>query len=755
MKKNPKPGSLGPWLLVATVIASAGVARAQQSDENLMLEEIIVTAQKRGATGLQDSALSAAVVTSDDIKQRQLVSAQDYLRTIPGATHQEYGAGRTTTIIRGISADPQAGSDNAAVYINETSLTGLGSFGRSSPDLKLVDVSRIEILRGPQGTLYGASSMGGTVRVITEPPRIDEFGGNVTATASTTGGAGSGNYNVQGVFNVPILEGRLALRAVGYHYDYSGYHRNVAGSDPVKSGNAVATGGLAVDRDDAGAATFTGGRLSLRWTPSDRLLVDLTYLEQDIEQEGNPLGDLAIGDFEHARLSRVSTGRGEFNADRLSMLSAQVEYDFGPVGLVSATSWGDYRTIEDWEVGQFWLFLYGFDDPPIWIYNDTGTEVFAQELRIASQWERRLNFVAGLYYQDDDGGGGQVVAWDGDPAIDPFASALLAQAQANIAFTQRALFGELSYELTDTLTATAGLRRFDYEIDDSFVLDGFLYNGRQEESTRSSEDGFTRKVNLSWTPGDESLYYVQWAEGFNPGGPLGETERPSCDIDNDGVIDGLGLPFPEQIDSDTLDSYEIGGKLGLAGGRIDLRAAAYYNDWKKIPVTLFGDCAIGFVFNAAEAMTAGLELEGSALLAADWRLDFSAGYTKAELTKDAASLGMDGDRLPGTPEYSAALGLTRELDVRGIPGFVRADVARVGGFYNNLSEQGLELGDYTTVNLTAGLSGGNWDAQFFVQNLTDASGATWLFFTEEFPSTYRLRPRTVGVTVRTSFGGDR
>lgn len=750
MRRCRLPPSVGTAAFVAYGFLFSNAAAAQQGAGQAALEEVIVTAEKRGAGNLQDLAMSAAVITSDLIEQRNLVGMEDYLRTIPSVNYQEYGAGRSTIIIRSISADPQGGRETAATYINETPLTGAGNFGFSSPDLKLIDVNRVEILRGPQGTLYGASSVGGTVRIILELPALDAFTGSVAAGGSVTADNGGGNSDFRGIVNLPLVEDELAVRAVAYTYDYSGYFQNVAASDPVKSASAAATGALALDRDDVASSEFTGGRITARWTPTDQLNIDLMYLRQDVEQHGNPLGDLALGEFRHARYARFSNGQGEFNASDLEMWNLVLEYDFGPIGLVSSSSWSEYETTEDWEVGQFWIFLYG-DDAPVWILNNTRSDTFVQELRVSSQWDRPLNFVAGLYFEDQDATDFQTVEWDGDPASDPFGGALMSNYRLRRQFEQLAFFGELSYDISDTLVATLGLRRFDYDTTFTERAEGFLWGGVFDDASDSKEDGYTRKVNIAWSPNEASLYYAQWAEGFRPGEPVG-SPVPGCDLDDDGLLDGLGLPIPTQLDSDTLDSYELGSKLSFGGGRVDLRGAVFYNDWKKIPILLVADCAVGFFFNAAEAMTAGVEVEGSARINSQWRIDFSAGYTQAELTSDAPGLGMDGDRLPGTPEFLATLGLQYDFRMGRRDGYVRSDVAAVGGYYNNLQEEGEEIGNYTMVNLAAGLDFGRWDAQLFIRNLTNTDAATWVFFLEEYPSAYRLRPRTIGANLRFRFG---
>jgi outer membrane receptor protein involved in Fe transport len=270
------------------------------------------------------------------------------------------------------------------------------------------------------------------------------------------------------------------------------------------------------------------------------------------------------------------------------------------------------------------------------------------------------------------------------------------------------------------------------------------------ESLSTDENGETYKLNLSYTPTDRSLYYVQWSQGFRLGEPFGSPPAV-CDLDGDGLIDGLGIAAQEQLNPDTLDSYEVGAKLASSDNRVNLRTAVFYNQWSEIPVTRTGDCGFIFLFNAGEAKTSGVELEGSAQLSSQWRLDFSAGYLDGKLTRDAPGLGNDGDRLPGIPKYNAALGLQYDFRYREHDGYLRGDLATVGGFYNNLQEEGEEIGDYTTLNLASGIQLGQFDVQLFINNVTNSHATTWIDQRPEFPSAYRLRPRTAGVSLRYTF----
>jgi len=737
-------------LIVIGLFAAAGSVADETSSDPRVLDKVVVSAQKRGDESLAGLAMSATVITDEAIDRRQLVGMDDYLRTVPGVTYQEYGAGRSTIVIRGISADPQENFQTTGTYINETPVTSLGDFGRSSPELKLIDVERVEILRGPQGTLYGASSVGGTVRIMTRQPQLDEFSGSVATTLSSTSNRGGTNYHGEGIVNVPVVQDVFAIRAVGYSHEDSGYYRNIAASDPVKSASAARTGALVLDRDDVGNSSLRGGRINARWVPTRRLGVDLMVLGQTLEQEGNRYEDLPLGDFQQARYSRVSTRRSEYTEDDLGVWNLVVNYDADRFAFVSSTSWVDYENTQDWDVGQFWTFLYD-DDAPIFIRNDTISDSFVQEFRVTSEWDHPVGFLAGVYYEDLEQTGKQIVEWDGDPAFDPFAGAVIFDGKFRAKREQLAFFGELSWDISPALSATVGARRFSYDNESIEGGDGLVAGGSYQIRSESSESGENYKLNLSYTAADQSLYYAQWSQGFNPGYPLPPAPF-NCDQDGDGLLDGIGLPPQDQILADTLDSYEVGSVLSLAGGRVQLRGAAYYNQWKDIPILLVAECAVGFPFNAGEAMTTGLELEGSAQLGAQWRLDFGAAYTKAELTADAPALGVDGDRLPGMPEYTATLGLQFDTLLSGRAAYARGDLAYIGGYYNNLQEQGEEIGDYTTVNLSTGLRLGRWDLQLFVHNVTDSDGATWIYRFEEYPSAFRLRPRTAGVKLRYHFG---
>lgn len=243
---------------------------SEESDESKESNNnvVLVTAGKRGASALQDVPMSISVATSDMIEKKGLVGMEDYLSTLPATNFLERGAGRNGIIIRGVTASPQSDS-TVGVYIDETPVSGLGDFGGGNPDLKFVDMARIEVLRGPQGTLYGDGSIAGTIRAIPNEPELNVFSGNIAGNFSSTADQGGDNTMLQGVFNLPVVEDSFALRIVGYDYDNSGYYESISGSNAAKQTWAQAFGGIATDKSDVGSDEYTGGRITALWQVTD------------------------------------------------------------------------------------------------------------------------------------------------------------------------------------------------------------------------------------------------------------------------------------------------------------------------------------------------------------------------------------------------------------------------------------------------------------------------------------------------------
>ena len=715
------------------------------------LDEIIVTSLKR-EQNIQDAAVSVMVLDSETITARGLVSMDDYLRMTAGVSHLEMGAGHSFTVIRGLSSNPQgegfSAGQTVGTYFGEIPLSGLRHF---NTDVKLVDMERVEVLRGPQGTLYGSGSMAGTVRNIPVVPNLDQIEGSVKVGYSNTDEGGDNNM-LQGVVNIPIVDDKFAIRAVAYEFENSGYIKNIAASDDDFF-SLISTFGqesLAIDQDGVGSDDYVGGRLTALWVPNDKLRATLTYLTQDLDQDGSPEVNLDLGKYEQVRMQfpEIAGGGGQFRSDELDITNLVLEYDLDWGSLLSSSSLSEQISRRHTDLA----YAVGGASLPQLISNDD--ESFSQEIRVASELDGPWQFLAGYYYEEITKSRYHYdIFYGGDPAFNPFSSILVADFSVGHDLEQSTFFGELSYDLTDQVSITAGLRRFSYDRTTTTTrAGGAVYNNTFSEvvlSTKQSDTSY--KVNISYAPNDDATLYAQWSQGFRLGRAQSPLPPVLCDIDDDGIIDGTDVKNSNlDVDSDYLDNFELGGKFTFNDGRLVINAAVYQGEWAGLPIVNFNtDCDIGFVANAGEALTRGVEFETSFFVTDNLQVSVSASHVNAELSKDAPSLGgLDGDRLPGSPENNASVGMQYNTLVAGSDAYIRGDYAYVGGFYNNLKELGFEAGDYQQLNIRAGVTMDKISLEFFINNLTDADELTWVS-SDGGGSVHgnRLRPRTVGLNV--------
>ena len=740
--------------VIGSLCASGISAQAISADSKApALEEVIVTASKRGDVNLQDTPMSISVASEDMIAKTGMVGMDDYLRTLPSTNYLDRGAGRNSIIVRGVTASPQD-DVTVGVYIGETPVTGLGSYRGGNPDLKYVDMQRVEVLRGPQGTLYGDGSIAGTVRAIPNGPDLSAFTGEITGSYSSTDDAGDDNTMLRGVFNIPVVEDTLAVRVVAYDYDNSGYYESVSGSNADKQMWAEAFGGVATDKDDVGSSEYTGGRISALWQVTDNFDASLTYITQDIEQSGIPESFMALGGTRRAPFQKLD-GSDEALGIDLDVTNLEMNWDLGAIILTSSTSMAETDTLEDRDIGLFFgpAIDPGIADMPLFLTDSGGVESFTQELRLSTRLDGRWQFLVGAFYQDQERELHQYLAFEGDPALDPFEGALYFETLVEEDLEQLAFFGEVSFDLTDRLTAVAGIRHYDYDQTSAEAADGLFNGGYSETALENDDSGETYKFSLTYLANETATYYGVFSQGFRLGGPHPSVPSDICDIDGDGLADGVGAPIPETIDSDELDSFELGAKFALADGRATLNVSAFQIEWEGIPVAQTADCGFGVTLNAGEAESTGVEAEGQVLLSDTWSVNYGISYVQAELTEDAPGLGSSGDRLPGAPEFQASLGVQADFDVAGRPMFARADIAYVGEYYNNLKEEGPSAGDFTTVNLRIGADiTDHISVDAFAHNLTNEDGLTWIETEIGDGRANYIRPRTIGIEVRALFG---
>ena len=722
-------------------LCAAGLNVSLASADSPVIEEVIVSASKRGDVSVMDIPASISVASGDLISKRGMVGMDDFLRSLPSTNFLDRGAGRNGIIMRGVTASPQ---DDIAVgvYIDETPVAGMGSLGGGNPDLKYVDMQRIEVLRGPQGTLYGDGSIAGTVRVIPNAPDLSGFSAEIAGSASSTADLGGQNTMLRGVLNLPVVEDKFAIRVVGYDYDNSGYYKNIAGDNADKATWADAFGGIVTSRR-AGDDRYTGGRITALWQVSEDFDVTLSHMTQDIDQSGIPESMLALGGKNRAPFQRQD-GSGETLTIDLDVTNLKMNLDMGSYELFSSTSIAESKTLQDRDLGAYFGPMLEVDDMPIYLADSAVAEQFTQELRLNTRLDGPLQFLVGAFYQDYKRTANQKMTFEGTPELDPFEGALLFESTFGDNLKQLAFFGEASFDLTDQLTAVAGVRHYSYDKESPDENDGVFNGGYTEGFVENDDSGQTYKLSLNYRPDETTSFYGTFAQGFRLGGP--HPEIPSDICDTDGV--------PDQIDSDELDSFEVGAKFAFADGRATLNVSAFQVDWTGIPVKVILDCDFEAFVNAGEAQSKGVEVDGQLLLADAWRIDYGMSYTQAELTADSAPLNaQSGDRLPGSPEFSASLGLQADFSMAGRPMFARADIAHIGEYYNNLQQSGSAAGDFTTINLSLGAEiNDSVTVDVFARNLTNKEGLTWIETELGDGRANYIRPRTIGIELRARFG---
>jgi outer membrane receptor protein involved in Fe transport len=714
-----------------------------------VIEEIIVTAQRRGPERLQDIPMSVSVIDEETIRRAGLVGMDDYLRALPSISYVEYSPGMNNVIIRGIATDFFR-SETTGIYVGNTPVTNLGVRGQGDPDLKLVDIERIEVLRGPQGTLYGEGSMGGTVRIIPAAPNAERFESQVTGSFSVTGAEGGNNSTIEGMLNMPLLDGDAAFRLVAYRHDNSGYYRDITGSDPDARYWSEYFGVPAIDKSDVGETTFTGWRAQLLWQPMPDLSITLLILSQDIDQNGMPEGVVGLERFQRTSLRKLN-GDGDTSVSDFDLSSLEVNFDFRAFSLFSTTSlvdgWAGYDRSLPWLAADF-----GYGDIPVFHRWGGPARSFSQELRLTSQQDGRLRYLTGYFYQDVESSIDNIYSFEGDPALDPYEGATILDALGDFDETQTSLFGELTYDLTDRLTGSVGARGFRYDQSELWTGGGLWAGADSTEVLTSGEgDGQNYSLKLEYQASESTRIYGSFNQGFRFGGPHDKVPPPGCDEDGDGVIDGSGIPWPTKIDSDTVDSYELGVRYKSSGGRVAINATIFSVDWTDIPIRVFVPCGVGnstgvwLTLNAGKAESQGIELEGAWEIAKGLVFNYAASWVDPRLTEDAESLGQAGDRLPGSPRHNLNLGVQHEFTIGGYDAFVRADLVDVGEYYDNLQQMGQASGGYTTIGARAGVSLNDWLIDLYADNLTDEFALT--YYDSWFGLYYVLRPRTVGVQV--------
>ena len=701
------------------------------------LEEVIVTAQKRQES-LMDVPVPVTAVTSASLVEQNQLKAQDFFSSVPGVNLQ-FQNNRSQLAIRGITTGPVTGNPVVGYTIDDVpygSSAGIAGLFGSAPDLDPSELQRIEVLRGPQGTLYGAASIGGLVKYVTLDPSTEGLSGSVAAGTHTINGPGDNvGYNVRGAINIPLGE-TFAIRASAFTREDPGYIDNVL------------TGERGVNEVDV-----SGARLSALWRPSEALSVKLSALYQTREVFGSSNIDARLGSRD-LQNDQFGTGRSEWEQQ---VYSAIVTAQLGNSELTSLTAYS-YNPNDD--VVDFTAspltgalpFFYpdaGVDEFANVLHQNYSSSKFTQEVRLATPIGERVDTLVGVFYTDEtnkyvieslaiDAADGAVV---GTPIL----------WQDSLEFAEYAAFADLTARFTDRFDVQVGARfsknRQTLHHREWTVFGGFLGRDPQAE-----DDAVTYLFTPRFKLSPDHMIYGRIATGYRPGGP-------------NAVCNDVDVPCAYRPD-ETIN-YEVGAKGDLLGRTYSYDVSVYRIDWKDLQVSeIDASGTFNYNANASQAKSQGVELSLAARPVDGLTVSIWGAYTDAKLSEDFSSLStayaQDGDRLPYSSRVSGRLSVKQEFSLASslqahMGGSVTYVGDRVGEFVPSpaLAPQRQEYPAYAQVDLHAGLEYDAWTIGMFAQNVTDKRGVTGGGFNNQtnynpFWFNY-IQPRTIGLSLQRTF----
>jgi iron complex outermembrane recepter protein len=716
-------------VLVVPAGETAASARAQGSADGI-LQEVIVTARKREES-VQDVPAAVSVLGEQKLERIGADSFEGFARTVPGLNLTPIGPSQSNVNIRGVSttATNTAAQSTVAFYVDD--LPTLDSFlSIATPDLRLFDVARVEVLRGPQGTLFGSGALSGAIRIITNKPNLAQ-----TEFAVETGFSsiehGDFSYQLNAMANLPIFEDRFAVRLVGYMREEGGYVDNV----------------LPGGHEDQNSAQAHGGRVSMRLQATDqlRLTATSTYQKNDIDDAPNSFYSRADGGaYQNDNYS--STG----GVSKLTTHNLVAEYDLGLATVTSSTTYGETEVATPADgFSRVLSVALGLPTPvAIPVINFSDANAFAQELRVASNGDNRIDYVVGAFYLQRQFDRGQTFP-------SPLPGVVIFDIAGKTQTREQALFGEVNIGLTDRLDLTLGGRAFSNEFELTSTSTGLLSGLPQgvvvTGGGSTDESGFNPKIVLSYRYSSEGMVYAQVARGYRTG------------FVNIAVGSNSAVPY----DSDTLTNYELGLKSYWLDRRLLLNAAAYYIDWQDVQINaqrVINGILFAGIANAGAAQSRGLEVEAIWAPSRRWELSTALAFNDTELTQIDRRFvvnALEGDELPAAPNFTAANTIQYSFDLGSWNSYARVDHQYVGEALSGFKvapgpiAQPVTVGDYHLVNFRLGFTRGNLELAAYVNNLNGSDGIIIGAAAGNLnPATsIRVLPRTIGALARVRFCG--
>ena len=771
--------------VVATALG-ASVAHAAQ------LEEVVVTATKRSESA-QDIPMTIQTLGEETLDDLGIGNFKDYIRYLAGVTSGGRGPGRNEVFIRGVSAGKGglkiAGAvglePNVAMYLDEAPI----SMGGRNIDPYMTDMNRVEVLPGPQGTLYGASSQAGTVRLITNKPEFNEFSAGFDISVSETSGA-DGSNAVEAYANIPIIDDTLAARIAVYNVKEGGYINNIRATKQIGLQNpgfgGVVPETRAVARNDQLAednfndATYEGFRLGVRWAPNEDWDLQLQHTSQTIETDGVWDFDPTLGDLNSVSF-QPDTAEDEFDLTTWTVTGRLASLDVIYTGsyldrLVEGIS--DYSGYAD--VGPFIPYYIcdypGYANcgaPAFYLDQYYNTERTTHEFRLNTDMDRRLRLLVGVFYDDTENI--ERGDWNYPATVEqgfapnaPIPGATSSNPNARnpgVAFfndftrtkEELSFFGELYFDITESLTATVGARRYDIEIglngSSNFANrdygSGDADWGRNidevlKDSSPADLSDTILKFNLQWDINDDIMVYGTWSEGYRPGGfnrNGGSSKVP-----------GVGPFVPDFYQSDEVTNMEFGWKMSLLNQALRFNGSIYRVEWEamQIGVLDFDISNLTFIDNVSDAEINGVEIDAAWLPTDNLSLFANLSFNDTELTDVPANivgLESEGSPLALAPElqyvlrgrYDWALSENSGAFAQLVYQYTDDQISSI------VSGASFNMDSYSTWDATLGYSRDNWTITLFGENLSDERADLFISNEDDIVKTTPNRPRTYGL----------
>lgn len=690
-------------IVLALPFGAAAQTAPAGAEEPVLLEEIIVTAQKR-MERLVDVPMAITAVTGAEIGRRGASSLQDLQYSVPGLSLVEAGPGQERLQMRGVSATN--GLPTVGQYLDEMPIST--DDNTQSLGLRLIDMERIEVLRGPQGTLYGEGSMGGTIRYLTANPNLSEFSGSVEAQAGTVKD-GNTARRVNGVVNLPVVNERVGIRVAAGYENTGGWI------------DSAATG----DSNVNAAKIFTiRGKLLAQIT--DNLQATLMVLHQDQKQDYQNYG----------RNRQTSSPLATFNNPDYDLLNAVVRWDLGWASLLNSFGYQNAKNSTMTDLSSVYvplMPLFGFPRgfiTSVGLGSTSDIDIYTDELRLASAPGGVLEWTVGLYgRQLDRTGVSKTVTAPGTASFDLISATAASKSKAG------AVFGELAWNATEALTMTGGLRYFHEERDLTAISASF---GTPATNNNSGDfSSVNPRVNVSYKYSQEGLVYASAAKGFRSGG-----------------FNSAATGGPQNYDPEDLWTYEVGARHQMLDQRLTFDAAVYYNDWTGVQSSFFPvGAAIGYITNGGKVQGWGVDASVTARPVNGLTLNATYGWNNlAYKTASAEHAVGDGVDYAVQESWSGYIDYRRHV-FQGTNGFARLDYQHAGrsSIINRGSNVNVAIGDRDLLNARIGLDFGDFELSLFADNLTDVQ-------TPIVPGPYGVileniepTPRIIGVNFKAGF----